>query len=143
VRWLISVAAFTACLLVGALWVRSYWWADEIVLRRSPAALITCQSMQGSMRFVAYPRPLFTGIRKLNFESRPAAALNEKFEPDLYGNLRRVRLDRWPLIVPHWAWMLATGLLAAGPWVRWRFSVRGVLVLMAFIAAMFAILVLE
>jgi hypothetical protein len=39
--------------------------------------------------------------------------------------------------------MLACAAVGIAPWLRWRFSVRGVLVLMAFIAAMFAILIFE
>jgi hypothetical protein len=39
--------------------------------------------------------------------------------------------------------MLACATIGAAPWLRWRFSIRGVLVLMAFVAAMFAILVFE
>jgi hypothetical protein len=58
-------------------------------------------------------------------------------------NLRQIRIYHHYPIFPHWVLMLACALIGAVPWLRWRFRIRGVLVLMAFLAAMFAILVFE
>jgi hypothetical protein len=76
--------------------------------------------------------------------SNPDYTLPPGEQADLLRSLRLIRVVRGKSVaLPHWVLMLACAVVGAAPWLRWRFSVRGVLVLMAFIAAMFAILVFE
>jgi hypothetical protein len=135
-RCTVSVVAFTACLLLGLLWVRSYWQADDIFSMPSHRQVV--HSMIGSLGFIDSP----DGWR-FRIESESVVDLTEGLEIDRIRALRWVRLSGRVRVTPHWFWMVLFGAVGAAPWMRWRFSVRGVLVLMAFLAAMFAILVFE
>jgi hypothetical protein len=118
------------------LWMRSYWRADDIFSMPSHRQVV--HSMIGSIAFIDSPH----GWR-YKVESESVADLTEGLEINRLRNLRWVRLSGRVKVTPHWFWMILFGVAGAAPWLRWRFSVRGVVVLMAFVATMFAILILE
>jgi hypothetical protein len=143
-RWAVSVVAFTACLLVGVLWVRSYWRAESATIPRHGTQVFIIFSHQGSMAWYTRFHERRGQMLSWDLRSNPDYSLPSGEEAELLRNLRLIRWVRSKSItLPHWAVMLACAAIGAAPWLRWQFSVRGVLVLMAFIAAMFAILVFE
>jgi hypothetical protein len=149
-RWAISIVALTACLLSGALWVRSYWWGDDFIgtsSRKIGTSILrqrqwTVVSVEGRTIWDGFPFPRRGTAWRV--ESSSLAPRPPRMPPrDLVRNLRQIRIYHHYPIFPHWVPMIACALIGAVPWLRWRFNIRGVLVLMAFIAAMFAILVFE
>jgi hypothetical protein len=81
--------------------------------------------------------------QSVEIASLPSSELPLVRPVDRLGKVRGVRLSWESILFPHWLLMLSCALIGAAPWLRWRFSVRGMLVLMAFLAAMFAILIFE
>jgi hypothetical protein len=141
-RWAVSIVAFTACLLMGVLWVRSYWRADQFVLPLSASRAFMAVSLGGATSWRLGPwRPNWSQSMEITSVSPGVLTLGRAV--DWMGNLRNARFSRESMRLPHWMLILACALIGAAPWMRWRFSVRGVLVLMVFLAAMFAILIFE
>jgi hypothetical protein len=143
-RWAVSVAAFTVCLLVGVLWVRSYWRAESATIPRRGTQVFIILSREGSTSWYTRFSERRGQLLSWDLWSAPLAPPIIREQPDLWHNLRLVRIvPGKSVVLPHWIVMLVCGLIGVAPWLRWRFSVRGVLVLMAFLAAMFAILIFE
>jgi hypothetical protein len=143
-RWTVSVVAFTACLLIGALWVRSYWRLEFATIPRRGTQVFILHSHQGSATW--YTRFHVRRGKYLSWDlySAPIGPPFNGEQPDLWYNLRLVRVVSGKSVkLPHWVVMLTCATIGAAPWLRWRVSIRGVLVLMAFVAAMFAILRFE
>jgi hypothetical protein len=143
-RWAVSLVGVIGVALFGVFWVRSYWRADSATIPRRGTQVFIIFSNQGSMAW--YTRFHERRGQKLSWElrSNPGYILPPGEQADLSRNLRLIRVVRGKSVtLPHWVLMLACAIVGAAPWLRWRFSVRGVLVFMAFIAAMFAILIFE
>jgi hypothetical protein len=122
------------CLLLVALWVRSYWWHD-IFYRQVPQAKVQAESTEGAL--------LFFNFRELQRESAPLgngwtrrSQLHPRTKiPPLSGIFRS--LDGpigASLQIPLWIATLVPAALAAAPWFRWRFSLRTLLVAMTLAA---------
>jgi hypothetical protein len=142
-RWAVSVVGMMGVVLFGVLWVQSYWRAESATIPRRGTQVFIIFSHQGSMawytRFhVRRGQMLSWDLRSYDYSLPPGE------HADLLRNLRLIRVVRGKSVtLPHWVLMLACSIVGAAPWLRLRFSVRGVLVLMAFLAVMFAILIFE
>jgi hypothetical protein len=150
-RRAVSIVAFTACLLFGALWVRSYYSLDWVVLEWPGPSRLIVDSTRGRTTIqwsLAYGR---LGFHHSTYSDLETFLLEPLTPPESTGwtlpawtqPLRTVSLAHDCLRLPHWILMLAAAVIGVAPWLHWRFSIRGVLVLMAFLAAMFAILIFE
>jgi hypothetical protein len=155
-----SVACGVLCLLLIVLWVRSYWWNDRVYcpLNSTPRMLIGASlwgritvgavvlpkddlSPRGWARtseyvghVVSYEEeqdPFFEYLKRKFFEY-----LNDKFEYQMSEkNGGYIRF-------PHWLPLLALATLsvpAALPWLRWRFSLRALLIGMTVVAAILGV----
>jgi hypothetical protein len=154
-RWAVSTAAFIACLLIATLWVRSYYSLDWVVLEWPGPSRLIVDSGHGSTKLqwsATYRGRL--GLRRSSFSTFAVVDLMPVLPPESAESigwtlpewtrpLRSVSFSHEHVRLPDWTLMLAAAVIGAAPWLRWRFSVRGVLVLMAFIAAMFAVLIFE
>jgi hypothetical protein len=116
-RIAVSVTCGIACVLLVVLWVRSYWWADVA----NPLMTSRVPSMQNGT--LVYN----------DIQVRP-----NRFEPDPI--LSRY-LPRWISFsyngftirgigasIPPWAIIPPLVILASFPWIRWRFSLRTLLI---------------
>lgn len=68
-----SVFCFTLCVAISLLWVRSYWWQDEI-FRRSPNARLELSSWQGGVQYLQIPGDV-SPDGPLRFHSTPHSNL--------------------------------------------------------------------
>jgi hypothetical protein len=85
-----------------------------------------------------FPDPVPPGV---HFVSDPwDHGLRLKHPPYLL-KLRQVSLSQDSFMIPHWTWMAAFGLIGAAPWLRWRFSLRGLLIVTAVAAVLFAVII--
>jgi len=124
-RIALSATCLTACVLLIVLWVRSYFWADAV-----PRLHIA--SAQGAL----YVRQ--------SFQLQPGAK-NETFRlgtitMPLDGQMI-VRVGPPGLVVPFWIITLLTLGLGTVPWLRWRFSLRTLLMFTTLLAAMLGLIV--
>jgi hypothetical protein len=140
-RIAVSALSLTVCVLLIALWVRSYWTLDLVSRVSSSGQTSTFGSNDGAVYFVERPsRPMraFAGSRvslprgffvrrprphgwrhssgKVNELARP-----ERFQWEIKGGTAKIKF-------PHWLLVLTMALVAAIPWIRRRFSLRTLLI---------------
>jgi hypothetical protein len=143
----IAVTAFslTVCLLLIALWVRSYWWIDLVYGPLIPTRCVEVASIDGNIEVVVIdPQSTLVdyatgwGIESLdrNYNIPMHGVPTWSFAFDkYYANAA----------FPHWFTVLLSGTLAAAPWISWqrRFSLRTLLIATTLIAVVLGIVVLS
>ena len=133
-RIAVTTLALTACVLLIVLWVRSYFYSDFVLLQSHSMEWVA-SSQFGNVFFnvndgdPSAPRwtyfSLAAGPRGLK---RLPPGFNFKYgSGSVYG------------YVPHWFLVLLSATLAALPWIKWRFSLRTMLIGMTLIAVVLGI----
>jgi hypothetical protein len=131
-----SVVCGITCVLLIALWVRSYWHVDSII---SKFGLIG--SVQGSFVSTSLFRLSPTDTHEWEFDGHSyevtfpeSTFLGFYFVGDASG---------WIALVPQWFVVFAAVTLAAAPWVLWskRFSLRTLLITTTLVAVVLGLIV--
>ncbi len=121
-----TVICGIACMLLIALWARSYWWADFVQPWRAHSVV----SVQGTL-FVDKKIVLETSSTNI------PAGLVETNRFFAYS-LQTQQFDFFPqssgLAVPYWLIAASTAALAVAPWLPWRYSLRTLLIATTLIA---------
>jgi hypothetical protein len=132
-----SVVCGIVCLLLIVLWIRSYWWCDiaEGALTRSSGFRIA--SRKGDVSCRKYPASKAGwGIRSIEMEMLRVRT-GWSPPPGFYW--------RWqisPIVqAPHHFLLCTVAVLAAAPWVRWRFSLRTLLIATTLVALLLGAIV--
>jgi hypothetical protein len=138
-RITVSTACLIVCVLLVSMWVRSYWWHDQICSGETPVGW-QVDSVPGHFqveRILSSPSPYW------EFGSHPVREgvnLGTPLFPD-------ITLSSYPNYLdvgsPYWFAVLVTsavGILSAFPWLRWRFSLRMLLIATTLVAATFGTL---
>ncbi len=138
-----STTCLIACVLLIVLWVRSYWRADLLHCPLQSPRIILFQSCDGRMEvFLGRPSPsqklgLPSGLAIDSIEVKTIVP-PETPEPhwDFTSNKRFTAAE-----FPHWclAFMLAS--LAVVPWIRYRFSLRTLLIATTLVAVVLGLIV--
>jgi hypothetical protein len=167
-RITVTALSVTACVLLIALWVRSYWFKDTVVanlLGRNFQA----NSLEGRLSFATISKPMATLPKRWVFQSRsipteePQQPIRQRGYSGVYGGGRgspqtsRIKADpfsvtvtRTPTFVvrgigmPHWAWLLPVAIAAAALWLprSKRFGLRTLLIAMTLVAVGLGLIVL-
>ncbi len=127
-----SATCLIACVLLIALWIRSYAWVDSVSKRVSATTWITGWSLEGEILWMLESnpndsRPAGWNIDKMRIEEwNDVMDENPYYQPHPFGSpvLRRIAFDS----IPYWFSTLIVATLAALPWIRWRFSLRTLLI---------------
>jgi hypothetical protein len=146
-----------ACVLLVALWVRSYWYWD-IVEKRTSSWLLRGQSVQGLLCFSQVDPS-----RDPEYKTRESETLNDLANPHPFLSLeiddshpieisfggffgleyrdstdisRGVYDISRSVLIPFWLPVFLTGVFAATPWVKWsrRYSLRTLLIATTLVA---------
>jgi hypothetical protein len=131
-----SAACLIACLLLLALWVRSYWWWDWYnsgTVARQNATIGSSQGWLGILIRIGIPS---------DFPHRPysldAIPVGELPVVNGHSELRAFHYPwgRWEysITIPHWFLVFSTAIFASTPWIPWRFSLRTLLIATTLIA---------
>jgi hypothetical protein len=144
-RIAVTALSLTACVLLVALWVRSYRKFEWVVIGVPGAHL----------RIVSYPAAL--QIMKEQFfvdkqlAQSPWQIHGRPRHPSVTGYyLPRITKGQWPflseavMIVPYWVLLSFAALLAALPWIRQlgrRFGLRTLLIATTLVAVGLAVIV--
>ena len=124
-----STVCTFACVLLIALWVRSHRWVDEVRELNSLhwQQLTSCQGWihlrRGGSLFDPYDRWSVYSNRISDV-----------------GPVSLPRSFKWKIMpapqvsLPHWLLALLCATSAAFPWIRWRFSLRTLLIAMTLVA---------
>ena len=127
-----SVAWGLSCVLLIALWVRSYQWTDKVGRRSANGRTTTFVSNRGSIKLLddvinlprkripAHGWQLSTG--EYYHLAKPPA-----FEWRTSGNFTVVRVPSWFLVFS----LSGLGIL---PWLRWKYSLRTLLIAITLVA---------
>ncbi len=134
-----SVACLFACVLLIALWVRNYWVVDALTSPVTTQHFIVLGSIPGAVAI-----GWGTGTRNwkiihpLTQDWRDATGDNVP-SPVWFGVTRRGGFVAvW---IPSWFLMLVFAMLAAAPWIHWRFSLRTLLITTTLVAVLLGLIV--
>ena len=128
-----STTCLLACLLLIALWVRSYWKRTSVEILVTPANRYYLHSTSGTVVIEREAR-VFDGIEFLPVYGRSdysplATNAGLKIISDSNGDVHATSISYWLL--------LTTNLvLSAAPWIKWstRFSIRTMIIATTLVA---------
>jgi hypothetical protein len=123
-RIAVTALCLTACMLLIALWVRSYYLID--------AFQISFPFMRA--RIFSETGVVVTWIVHNNNDERSfwmTMPLNEVFS--LFST-KSVQIEPANIQVPHWILVILSAGFAASPWFPWRYSLRTLLVATTLVA---------
>jgi hypothetical protein len=142
VRIAVTALSLTACVLLIALWVRSYWWADEVTL----ASRLMFGSSNGCVRYhVLFAPYSFTDDWNYSCWSIPdwvsGGSRLEVAKHNLFF-LMPQSISR-PGFVPYWFFTLPpfTLTLVQIRRLKWRFSLRTLLIATTLVAVVLRIMI--
>jgi hypothetical protein len=133
-----SVVCGILCLLLTALWVRSYLRWD-VVCQDKWAAFIAVSSSRGYVQLVAADNPLQSQAQGWTISRRPLLIRFPRFKTNT-GFAWSATPNAMSLTVPHWLLVLCCLLLSTTPWIHWRFSLRTLLIATALVAGVLGLL---
>jgi hypothetical protein len=123
-----SVACGIICLLLIVLWVRSYWQAHLLSYWEGATPRWAFGSERGIVGF----RRESSGIKPLNLEGLRFYSFRPDHNQPMPGFLGFGYIhspnNETRAIVPIWSIALAAIAFVAAPWLRWRFSLRTLLI---------------
>jgi hypothetical protein len=140
-----SAVCAILCLLLIVLWVRSYSGLEAYVFRLSQNRRVAVVSEVGE-----------AGIATKIADAKWHVILNALGTRSTYSRLmlpedrqplyRRIFLQNqevysWKLGVPYWVMVTACVALTIAPWLRWRFSLRTLLIATALVAVVLGLIV--
>jgi hypothetical protein len=143
-----SVLCGIACVLLIALWVRSYWrvyslYENHYAPEQSTYVRSWVEVQKGSVviskgRKDSPNRP-GSGTFKWEFVSAGESCVRNEGIPSSFEISRDN--DRTNLTIPCWFVLLLTGASIAIPWLRWRFSLRILLIITTLAAVVLGLIV--
>jgi hypothetical protein len=151
-RIAVTALSLTACVLLVALWVRSYKAYDGIIGHVSKNRLINAHSFEGYLGvgtsvWPSLPPP-FTDYEPGHVNSLSASDEGKTwFLVDDTGSRWRLYVATGPnqesgIVAPHWFVATLTAGIAVAPWITWskRFSLRTLLIATTLAAIMLGII---
>jgi hypothetical protein len=155
-----SVAWGVAALLLVVLWVRSYFWADMFDWAYGPQSGLHLSSYIGRLVVAEIPRDAST----FWWYQRVDNWIDERKNFEIYmtvGSVDRTDDVKSPVIAgfyvgtkgaipageprflmfPHWIVVIVSGAVAIMPWLRWRFSLRTLLIATTVVAVVLGLIV--
>src|SRR5687768_2573341 len=107
-RITVAVASLAACMLLFALWVRSYSWADSVSGRFTRHRALSVWSERGAIRFTfaTTPYQIHWAIRTSRaYRGSSGLSRYEYFTPPYQS----IFTHRFKVTVPYWLSVLLTG----------------------------------
>jgi hypothetical protein len=126
-----SIGWGLGCLLLIMLWVRSYWVSEEIDSRIADYP-VACESQKGRLRFTHFPAN--NNGWDVTYEIKYGSWHYSSHR--IYAGLLQFVWgfgDDY-LNMPHWVFVFAASVAASLPWLRWRFSLRTLLIATTLVA---------
>ena len=135
-RIAVSAVFGILCVLLIMLWVRSYWVSDRIHVPTFGSQSLT--SVRGTFS-VSVGRETFQGWG-WEWTSTTVKLMMPVVGPGRSWSYHSDQLHTY-LVFPHRFLVLIFAILAAVPWVRWKFSLRTLLVATTIIAVVLGLVV--
>ena len=139
-----SVGCGITCVVLIVLWVRSYHYFDKLEGPIGSQRAFGIESFPGHLdffvwRFIDQPQPW----------SRHTYSLSELPEQGIVlpqiclGFYSWDQQDYFGIRLPYWFLSVAAAILVPAPWLRWRFSLRILLIATTLIAVVLGLIVLQ
>jgi hypothetical protein len=132
-----------ACVLPIALWVRSYTKNDRITLGFVPGPGYIFDSINGELS-VARSKTIAGGMSQgwsaWTYPSDPSE-YPRAWHPYPSTEILGFRFGKFFVAMPHWFPAAAAVTVAAVPWLRWRFSLRTLLIATTLVAVVLGLAV--
>jgi hypothetical protein len=150
-----SATCLIACVLLIALWVRSYLLFDQFVRRGATTDYVAFTSFQGQFVIGTSNAPDLQRVFIQHWSRRSFRTTD--WDAALSGPVAffpatptpHPKLIHWPrydsrpflgpgnyteVVLPYWLIFLSVGATATLPWIRWRFSLRTLLIATTLVA---------
>ena len=140
-----SAICGAACVLLIALWVRSYWWVQGVNGQLSANYAIGIGSLPGSIAISIRREAERPSLPRWTLESVETERWLKAFRRP--GHSPHSRLwgaffaERSTVAVPYWFAILFFVALAAVPWLRRQFSLRALLIATTLVAVALGVIV--
>jgi hypothetical protein len=134
-RIAVTALCLTTCVLLVALWVRSYWWSDRFLIARSANRVLSINSNFGVIsigdgdRSKVIPQPP-------GWSNRPARS-DWREKHNAHGFSFATRPGFSFVAFPIWLLVVMLLLVAGAPWIHrlsYQFSLRTLLIATALVA---------
>ena len=131
-RLRIAASLFFAVLTI-ALWVRSYWYSELVVTRKTPTAL-ALGTIKGRLVLGSYPQGSVNNRREWYLDrsnqhsSYRVSTLGFEFDP--FGDVKSIMVPFWFML----AAIAANWLPVIWPSFRWQFSLRALFITTTLVA---------
>jgi hypothetical protein len=140
-RIAVTALSLTACVLLIALWVRSYRRGVTAWVQPTAARSVMFGSRWGRLTLCMEPgfaRRFIRVTHSIDDESPPmdrkAFEFRRRYVVNDDGGLGWLRGYSRTVIFPHWFAVALVGVVAVAPWLRWRFSLRTLLIATTLVA---------
>ena len=130
-----------ACVLLIALWVRSYWWIDGIVFYQKCPIEVACSTC-GSIRLGRIDDES-TSCPKMGWDTYTYQIDWDTESEDIPSFVWLVDGPQRVLAIPLWFFATTFGIAAGLPWFHWskRFTTRTLLLAMTLVAVVLGLIV--
>jgi hypothetical protein len=136
IAWSVFWGVLTVMLCV--MWIRSYWYTTTLFGTVGQADQATLMSVLGELRLNLHTKP----------DSAPSIGYDDGYPAKDYEPWNRYHFyygdDGFfgtAVVVPFWFVTLILVSVSAAPWIRWRFSLRTLLIAMALVAGGLGLLI--
>ena len=138
-RIAVSVTSLVACMLLIALWLRSYWWFESLRNDVSQSYSFMLECHDGRLVFFGLPWANNWSWELVTYRLSDLRSPDEPDEPIemwAYHSTPVYGRAAWSLVIPHWFLVILTGTLAAVLGIRrpFQFSLRTMMIAMTIIA---------
>jgi hypothetical protein len=136
-RIAVTAVSLTACLLLIALWPRSYWRKDAVWGWFDFPGYLQIDSSRGCLRLIVNLEH-----KKWRWEYTSSAPKERKHSWD-FNIQRPPGLGWWlDMTIPHWFAAVVCASAATAPWIKWskRFRVRTLLIAMTLVALLLGVI---
>ena len=138
-----SAVCGIVCLLLCVLWLQSYRWLDGVSMPITTARTIAIWSGGGRVEFQmadyggpSGPSNPWSIVRVSRKEVQDYLK-----EAGIKSETRYFGRTQFGFLLPSWLLVLVTITLATVSWIRWRFSLRTLLIAMTFVAVALGLIV--
>lgn len=137
-----SVLWGLAAVLLIVLWVRSYHAMESAVLQGSNQYLAVASEVSSFQIGWCTGKLKRSALISMEISGGPEQL--ERVHRERYGILgfgMMFAANSWVLTLPHWFLVFLFAAVATTPWLRWRFSLRTLLIATALVAVLLGLLV--
>jgi hypothetical protein len=139
-----SATCLIACVLLIALWVRSYWRYDQVSGPLTNPSLLVLRSSAGDLTIRAAGDPYTRQSLGSDWLIKSGSqGINSQFWTDFARTLVYFhRISNNGIVLPHWFPIVGFTVLAVAPWIKCsrRFSLRTLLIATTLVAAMLGLI---